>query len=209
MRRCRYCRAYNIPKNAPKTDAFCSSAHKFAYAMDMVNRSRQKQGKLVKQEDVRRKKEFYEKDYRHQLILTRKAAQRLAVLLDSVYGCISCSTAADVQYCGGHFKTAGAHPELAIDLRNIHKQCNRYCNLALSGNIAGNKNTAGYRAGLVSRYGAEFVEALDNYQDSKRRTCDELISTRKAYNAEIRRLGKGEGQSRNWRELPEQQQAAA
>jgi hypothetical protein len=209
VRRCRYCREYNIPKSAPKEDAFCTHEHKVAYAMDVVNRSRQKQAKLVKKEDVRRKKEFYEKDYRHQFKLTLEAAKKLCRLLDAGKPCISCGTGADIQYAAGHYKSAGAHPELALDLRNLHRQCNRYCNCGLSGNIAGNKNSAGYRSGLVARYGQGLLDYLDGYHVPRKSTCGELMVFRATLNAEIRRLEAGLPPSKDWRALPQAQEQAA
>jgi len=51
--------------------------------------------------------------------------------------CISCGTQKpDIQYCAGHFKTRGGHPELRFHPMNINKKCNKRCNLMLSGNIS-------------------------------------------------------------------------
>lgn len=75
---------------------------------------------------------------------------------DAHLPCISCGTTSDVQYCAGHFRSRGAASHLRFNEDNVHKQCNRNCNMAKSGNIHG------YRQGLIERIGIERVEALEN-----------------------------------------------
>lgn len=79
----------------------------------------------------------------------------------------------------------------------------------LSGNISGTKGTKGFKAGLVERYGQDFVDHLESYRPTRKRTCDELIAMRKEYAAEIRRLNRGEQPSRDWRSLEQTQERAA
>ena len=166
-------------------------------------------GQKIKQKEHRREKRQYdENDYKRQFGLTKKAAQRLAVRLDFNHPCISCGNAKDVQYCGGHYKTAGGHPELALDLRNIHQQCNRYCNMELSGNLAGNKHSYGYTHGLREAGGQAILDYLNGYHPPKNYTCQELIAMRKEYNAEIRRVEQGLPPSRDWRALSEAEKEA-
>lgn len=170
-----------------------------ARAANVVERER----KAERRKYRRQKQEFYANDYSKQFDLTKKAAQKLANRLDDSFGCISCGCARSVQFCGGHFRTVGAHRELALDLRNIHGQCNRNCNMGLSGNIGGTKTTRGYRAGLLERYGSAFVEFLETARPAERLTCSVLSSLRAEYRSEIRRLEKGLGPSRDWRALPD------
>jgi hypothetical protein len=201
-RRCRHCKEYNIPKEAPKFQFVCGVECSIGYARKVVARKRAKEQSVVKTTQKQQSRKFKENDYPKQFRLTKLAAQKLANLLDKSLGCISCGCPRNVQFCGGHFRTVGAHREMALDIRNIHGQCNRYCNLGLSGNVAGNKTSQGYRAGLSERYGRGFVEYLEGNHSERHFKCEELIALRKEYNAEIRRLQSGMMPSRNWREIP-------
>ena len=101
--------------------------------------------------------------------------------------CISCgNTNPAIQYCAGHYKTRGAHPELALDPKNIHLQCNKRCNEQLSGNINGDKTTRGYNAGIVAWYGedegSQLIEYLTKYHPPKNYTHEDLEEIRKKYN---------------------------
>jgi len=178
-----------------------SLAKKKAQAQ-MLQESRRRAEKREEDEKFKRQKqEFKKNDYKYQFNLTLEAAKALCRVLDSGKDCISCGTRRDVQYAAGHYKSAGAHPGLALDLRNIHRQCNRYCNCGLSGNISGTKTTAGYAAGLISRYGPELLDWLEIYHPPAKRTTDELIALRKVYAAETRRLESGLPPSKDWRAL--------
>lgn len=90
-------------------------------------------------------------------------------------GCISCGTKADVQYAAGHFRSRGAASHLRFNLDNIHKQCNRRCNLALSGNLLE------YEKGLIKRIGIERVEALKNNNDVCIQSIDEIKAIKKHF----------------------------
>lgn len=98
-------------------------------------------------------------------------------------------------------KTAGGHPELALDLRNIHGQANQLCNLRKSGNLAGDKHSKGYRQGIIDRYGQKMLDYLESYHPPKNWTCDELIKLRAEYAAEIRYIDKHGVPSKDWRSL--------
>jgi hypothetical protein len=69
--------------------------------------------------------------------------------------CISCGTRKAVQYAAGHF-WATTYQYLRFNEDNVHKQCNKNCNMMKSGNLLE------YRPRLVKRIGLERVEALDN-----------------------------------------------
>lgn len=76
--------------------------------------------------------------------------------------CISCGTQnPNIQYCAGHYFTVGGHPELRFDELNVHKQCNKSCNMELSGNIAA------YRVSLVKKIGREGMDYLEGPHDPK------------------------------------------
>lgn len=75
---------------------------------------------------------------------------------DKNEGCISCGTKkTNIQYAAGHFFTVGGFPNVRFDQDNVHKQCNKKCNLELSGNIQD------YRPRLIEKIGIERFEALE------------------------------------------------
>ena len=102
--------------------------------------------------------------------------------LKAGYGCISCGTKKQVQYCAGHYRTRKAAPHLRFDERNIHLQCNRYCNKELSGNIIN------YRPNLIERYGVEFVEAVESDNAPKNYTIDDIKAIKVKYKNMIKEL---------------------
>lgn len=106
--------------------------------------------------------------------------------------CISCGKA-NMDWCCGHNKTVGSSGHIRYDRINTYLQCNKYCNMSLSGNIAGNKNTRGYRQGLIDRFGKVKAQEISDYCEKnvvKKWTGLELIKMRTEFSAEIRRLDK-------------------
>jgi hypothetical protein len=101
--------------------------------------------------------------------------------------CISCGTTnPDIQYAAGHYKTAGGNPELALDPKNIHLQCNHRCNKMMSGNISGDKTTRGYTAGIIEWYGEEegraLIDYLTGHHEVRKYSHDELDTIRIEHN---------------------------
>ena len=99
--------------------------------------------------------------------------------------CISCGRHHEGQYQAGHYLSRGANPELALEPRNIHRQCVP-CNLWKSG------NQALFRAGLVLRYGEEYVQWLEGYHPPKHYSVEDLKAIRNEYRAKLKAL-KSEG----------------
>lgn len=186
---------------------FCDVGCEAKYGLERSRKAQESRRRAEKrkaaQETKKHKAERNEakaRNYAYQFDLTKKTAQKLANRLDWALPCICCDEPrGKAQFCGGHGKSAGAHPELALDLRNIHGQRNALCNQHKSGNWAGDKHSKGYKQGLIDRYGIELLAWLESYHPPAKRTCDELIALRKVYAAEIRRLERGEGPSRDWR----------
>lgn len=166
----------------------CSLAH-----------ARQKHAKKMKQQHAIEKKVFNDNDLNKQLRLTQKAFNHLRRLQELAWfkarglepECISCGKQ-NMDWCCGHFKTVGAQGALRFDEMNTYLQCNRYCNMGLSGNISGNKNTRGYKVGLAERFGPKMARKILRYCSSKtaarKWTCDELRVMRKSFNEGIRDL---------------------
>ena len=89
--------------------------------------------------------------------------------------CISCGTIKDVQYAAGHYFTKGGHPELRFNEDNVHKQCNKHCNMELSGNIAA------YRVELIKKIGLTRMEKLEGTHKPKHYTIDDIKKIKEKY----------------------------
>ena len=116
--------------------------------------------------------------------------------------CISCGKQ-NMDWCCGHFKTVGHAPELRFDRTNTFLQCNNYCNKNLSGNISGNKNTRGYRQGLVDRFGQESADSIITYCElthisTTPYTFDQLKQLRSEWNKRTRDINRLLSDSREW-----------
>ncbi len=76
-------------------------------------------------------------------------------LRDKDLPCITCSTQKNIEYAAGHFYPT-TYQYLRFNEDNVHKQCNKACNMMLRGNLLE------YRPALIKKIGIERVEALDN-----------------------------------------------
>jgi hypothetical protein len=95
--------------------------------------------------------------------------------------CISCGASAREGDQAGHYRTRGSSPHLALDPRNLARQCVR-CNLHLHG------NPIGFRAGLVARHGDAFVQELEADQTPRKYTAAELAAIKQEYRAKLKAL---------------------
>lgn len=101
------------------------------------------------------------------------------------HGCITCGTNnPNIQYAAGHYRTVKAAGQLRYNEDNIHRQCNKRCNLELSGNIRE------YRPRLVERIGQERFDAIENDNSTKRWTIPELEEMTTTYRKRLRELMK-------------------
>ena len=145
-----------------------------------------------------KKKEFNLNDVKYQHSLTQPVFNRLRVQEELEWfksrglepECISCSKK-NMDWCCGHFKTRGAQSNLRYDKSNTFLQCNRYCNMGLSGNISGDKNTRGYIQGLFDRFGDKRAQEIIDYCETetspRKFTGQELEQMRKEFNLEIKK----------------------
>ena len=157
--------------------------------------------KAFKDETRDKKKNHYDNHLSTQLSRTQKVFNKLRVLEELKWfsdneiepECISCGKN-KMDWCCGHFKTVGSSGIIRFDRKNTFLQCNRYCNMGLSGNIEGNKNTRGYKVGLVERFGDEegknIIEYCESMKSPAKWDCQELIKFRKECNEKIRELNK-------------------
>ena len=121
--------------------------------------------------------------------LTKEAQRefnRYIRLRDANQGCICCGQPLGAGsigggYDAGHYRSVGSAPHLRFDERNVHaqrKRCNRY----------GAGRAVEYRAGLITRYGLEFVESIEADQTPKHHTREELIAIRDEYRRKAKEL---------------------
>lgn len=203
-RRCTSCKKY---KEADKgivapIGFFCNSDCRFVYAnaktKALLAKSKLITKKVSDKKHKERKAKFDLNDVPKQHKLTQTVFNRLRVLQELKWfkdrglepECISCGKKED--FCCGHFKSRGAQGNLRYDVNNTFLQCNRYCNMALSGNIEGNKNTRGYKVGLVERFGEKEAKRIIDYCEEntqvKKWTGSELQELRASLSKEIKKL---------------------
>lgn len=97
--------------------------------------------------------------------------------------CISCGTFnPNIQYAAGHYRTVGANPGLRFSEFNVNKQCNKNCNMALSGNLVA------YRIGLLLKLGPETVAWLEGPHLVPQYTIDDLKQIKAIYTAKLKAL---------------------
>ena len=146
-----------------------------------------------------KKKAFRLSDTKLQHDLTQTVYNKLRVLQEKKWfadrglqpTCISCNKE-NMDWCCGHLKSRGAQSNLRYDADNTFLQCNRYCNMGLSGNISGNKNTRGYLVGLLERFGEKESQRILDYCESNtgvvKFTGERLKEMRKEFNKQIKLL---------------------
>lgn len=97
--------------------------------------------------------------------------------------CISCGTTnPNIQYCASHYRSRKAASQLRYNEDNLHKACNHYCNMKLSGNIEN------YRPALIAKIGQERHDALINNNEVKRWTKEECQAIEAEYKAKLKEI---------------------
>ena len=186
--------------------AFCDSSCASTYAIAKSTKDRQVKAKRKNREakDLLRANHLP-----HQIELTQKAFNALIRELDKDQSCVSCGKpAGHYNLTAGHFQTVGAHPELRFDARNCHGQCSG-CNSGVQRYAKGDRASTRQKfiATLVDRYSQAFVDQITGPHQPAKYNCDELKLMRVEFNAERRRLERGEKPSRVWRFISETQPA--
>ena len=131
--------------------------------------------KLAERKEHNKKKKEITQDLKWWLKKTQADCNAFIRERDRNDGCISCGTKANVQYCAGHYRPQGVNSALRFSPLNIHKQCNRNCNMAKSGNLTA------YRPRLIEKIGLDMVEWLENNHEIKRWTIEECKELRKSF----------------------------
>ena len=170
QKKCRHCKTLFTPSRP--IQVACS----IACAVAMARKKREK----VEKANDRQKRDSLKS--RAQWAREAQSAVNAYVRLrDDKAPCISCGRHHQGQWHAGHYLSRGAHPELSLDERNIHKQC-QPCNVHLSG------NQIEYRKGLIARYGVEYVDWLEGPHELKHYTIDDLKAIKAEYVQKLKEL---------------------
>ncbi len=182
-KKCRVCPETFTPRKA--LQVVCSPNCALLHAKQKRERERKALDK-IERKAIREAKE---KNKSHSDYMKKAQAAFNAWVRERDAGlpCISCGTTADVQYAAGHYRTTQAAPELRFEPLNVHRQCNRNCNMGKSGNIIE------YRIGLVARIGAEKVAWLEGPHEPKHYSIDDLKQITAQFRAMTRELQRAGG----------------
>lgn len=119
----------------------------------------------------------------------RKAEAQAAInkwivhVRDKDQPCISCGRFHDGAYHAGHYRSRGSAPHLALDPRNLAKQC-APCNMHLHGNLIE------FRKGLIARYGISHVEELEADQTPRHLSPQDLDAIKEDYKNRLKEAKK-------------------
>jgi hypothetical protein len=155
----------------------CSVACVIARANKNIEKAKVKAVKARAKQTAKNKREFNESD---KTWCRGKAKEQLhrwiQYVRDVGMPCISCgNTNPNIKYDAGHFRSVGSAKELEMEPRNIHKQCSLNCNQHLS------SNRAGYEAGLIERYGVEYLDWLKGPHEPKHYKASDYLEIRDKY----------------------------
>lgn len=167
-RSCKYCKQRYVPERAGQI--ICSNID---CAVGWTEKLSSKRSQMVAKADRKVTRERKEKlksrsDWLDDL---QKVFNAYIRERDYYEPCISCGTTnPDIQYCAGHYRTRGSSPHLRFNELNVNKQCNKRCNLELSGNIVN------YRIGLIKKIGLEAVERIESDNNPAHYSIDDIKS---------------------------------
>ena len=193
-RRCKVCKE----RYKPKYTSLQSTCNNISC---VITFGKKQQDKARKESDKAFRQKVVIEDVQYQHKLTQKIYNQMRVLEELKWFadegiepyCISCLKT-KMDWCCGHFKTVGSQGNLRYDEMNTYLQCNRYCNMGLSGNIEGNKTSIGYKSGLKARFGPEegrlIIDYCETNTDPRKWNWLELKEFRAECSARIRQLSK-------------------
>ena len=182
MTKCKVCRAEFVKRSM--THKCCSPECAEIFGREQTKKQVAK--KEREETKVRREKLKDRRDY----IREAKTAMHAYVRArDAGKQCISCDKWLPVEsklgggFDAGHFRSVGSAKHLEFDERNIHGQC-KHCNNYLAG------NALEYRKGLIQREGIEFVEGLENDNEPRKLTIDDLKEIKSKYREKLKSLNR-------------------
>jgi len=181
----------------------CSIYCANAYAIGETAKKEKKDALLSEKVNRKALKDLNRQSLSWQHKQTQKSFNRMRVLQELKWfhdrglkpQCISCAKE-NMDWCCGHHKTVGAEGELRYSEFNTTLQCNRYCNMGLSGNIHGNKTTRGYLQGLKDRFGEvegqAIIDKCEAHSGQVKWSWQQLEEMRAGFNQKIRELEKAQ-----------------
>lgn len=200
--KCKVCGEYFVPKFHDIRIRWCSPEHGAILAMEEREKEKVKAAaKRIKEQKEaekagrkRRKERLAElRPAGYYKAQAQQAFNAYIRARDADLPCISCGETSPPDLHGGqwdcgHFKTVGANPELRFEERNAHKQC-KSCN-AGAGKYTAKEATVAqrYEAGLVARYGQEYVDWLNGPHEMTNYRREDFIRIRDEYRAKLKAL---------------------
>lgn len=179
MKKCKACKKHFEHFNSLAKACSVECAIKIAESDRVKKEARQKSNEIKR---VRLKlKALSANDRPKALREAQKVVNAYIRLRDKDKPCISCGRHHQGQYHAGHYRSVGSCPELRFNELNIHKQC-MPCNSHLSGNLIE------YRKRLIKKIGLDKVELIENYQQDKKLTIDEIRAIESEFKLKIKEL---------------------
>ena len=127
------------------------------------------------------KKEHNSNDKSHLTKEAQKVFNKYIRMRDKALPCISCGHNGNRQRHAGHYRPVGRNHQLRFNEDNCHSQCS-ICNNHLSGNLVQ------YREALILKIGLDSVLALEEYNEAKSYTIEELRGIIATYTNKIKEL---------------------
>ncbi|WP_354690909.1 recombination protein NinG [Phytobacter sp. RSE-02] len=203
-RKCTVCREWFHPtRDGQFVCSFeCASAHgKVANDAAKAEKQRKEQKLRLEEEKAGRKRRKARREELRPMSYFKSQAQQafnnFIRYRDRDLPCISCNELNPPELHGGqwdcgHFKSVGANPELRFEERNAHKQC-KSCNGG-AGNFTAKEATVSkqYEAGLVERYGQDYVDWLNGPHPMTNYRREDFIHIRDEYRTKLREMKKQE-----------------
>lgn len=177
LKACRVCRTKFLPPSPMAVVCCVDCAIEHSRAVAAKQKAKAKAAERA-QDRVKREALKTRADWQREAQVALNAYVRAR---DKALPCISCGRHHEGQYHAGHFLSRGSHPHLALDERNIAKQC-MPCNVYLSG------NQLNFRRGLIARLGMPEVEALESDNTPRKYTIDDLKAIKAMYRAKLKAL---------------------
>ncbi|WP_285130328.1 recombination protein NinG [Leclercia adecarboxylata] len=203
-RKCTVCREWFHPVRPEQYVCTyeCACVHGKAAndAAKAEKQRKEKKRRLEEEKEGRKRRKARREELRPTAYFKSQAQQAFNNFIryrDRELPCISCGETNPPDLHGGrwdcgHFKTVGANPELRFEERNAHKQC-KSCN-AGAGKYTAKEATVAqqYEAGLVQRYGQDYVDWLNGPHPMTNYRREDYIRIRDEYRVKLREMKKQE-----------------
>lgn len=158
MPRCAHCKTkftakYFLQRYCMETDECMTAFTEFA--KEKTQEANEKKWKAEKK--VLKEKGLTHSDH---IQLLQKVFNTFIRFRDKNEPCISCGTTKGVEYAAGHFYPT-TYQYLRFNEDNVHKQCNKHCNMMKRGNLQE------YRINLEAKIGFDRLQKLHNERHLK------------------------------------------